>query len=154
MVMWPNIHVLDKQGEIDPGGLRLMRAIIERRFPVWAEVIAPQQLDALAATTGGDLRDFFRQVREVLAHLSGGLHQGIAVEEHLGEIVETVTAKLRNELRMMLTEQDRVRMRRIHQDKDLRPGGPEDIPAFTSLLDSNLVMNYQNGAPWFDMSSC
>lgn len=151
MVMWPNIHVLDKQGRVDPEGLRIMRAIIEHRFPAWADFIPPEQLETLTATTGGDLRDFFRQVREVLARLSVGLQQGIAVEEHLVEMVEAVTAELRNSLRMMLTEQDRARMGRIHKDKDLRPDGPEEIPAFTALLDSNLVMNYQNGAPWFDI---
>lgn len=42
----------------------LMESIIDRRYSGWRDIITPDILRWLAICTGGDLRDFFRLIRE------------------------------------------------------------------------------------------
>ncbi|MBI4754574.1 MAG: hypothetical protein HY778_03960 [Betaproteobacteria bacterium] len=151
IVMWPNVHVLCRDGSRDPAGLAVMRDIIGKRFPDWERIIPGALLDELAASTGGDLRDFFRQVREVLVRLGVARKPGEQAPVADPATVESVSGELRNSLRLMLTERDRQKLGLIHRSKQLKPDGPQDIPTLTTLLDSNLIMNYQNGEPWFDI---
>ena len=97
------------------------------------------------------MRDFFRQVREVLVSLSAAASLGQNEIEIDDEIVANVTADLQNQLHLMLTQENRKVLARIHQQKQLVRQGTEELPILSSLLDANLIMNYQNGTPWFDV---
>lgn len=151
IVKWPNVHVRTKQGTPDKSGQDIMRQVIERRMPGWQTIIPGKQLDKLSFTTGGDLRDFFRQVREALVSLSTARNLGREEAEIDDAVIEQVTAELENQLQLMLTEKNRGVLARIHANKQLVRKGQEELPVLNSLLDANLIMNYQNGAPWFDV---
>jgi hypothetical protein len=117
----------------------------------WQQIISAPQLDKLALSTGGDLRDFFRQVREALVSLGSARSLGQDDAEIDDRVIKNVTAELQNQLQLMLTEENKIVLARIHAEKQLVRKGPEELPILSSLLDANLVMNYQNGAPWFDV---
>ena len=151
IVKWPNVHVRTKEGDPDEEGQRVMRQVVERRMPDWQTIISAEQLDKLSFFTGGDLRDFFRQVREALVSLSSALSLGRDEAEIDDVVISNVTAELRNQLQLMLTEKNMGILARIHDRKQLARQGPEELPILSSLLDANLIMNYQNGAPWFDV---
>lgn len=65
IVSWPNIHVRDRHGTPDESGLSVMRKIIERRHNNWESIFSKDQLNRLAASSGGDVRDYFRLIRGV-----------------------------------------------------------------------------------------
>jgi len=151
IVKWPNVHVRTKDGKPDENGLGIMRQVIERRKSDWQQIISVHHLDSLAFSTGGDLRDFFRQVREALVSLSAASSLGrdnIKIDDN---VIDNVTVELQNQLQLMLTEKNKAVLARIHKEKQLVRKGPEELPILSSLLDANLIMNYQNGAPWFDV---
>ena len=150
IVKWPNVHVRTKAGVPDEEGQRILRQVIERRMPEWQSIISTEQLDKLAFSTGGDLRDFFRQVREAVVSLSVARSLGEEDATIDDTVIDDVTTELQNQLQLMLTENNRKVLIRIHLKKQLVREGPEELPVLNSLLDANLIMNYQNGAPWFD----
>jgi len=151
IVKWPNVHVRNQDGTLDENGLGVLAQIIEKRMSDWQQIISVSQLDKLAASTGGDLRDFFRQVREVLVSLSAAASLGQNDIEIDDEIIANVTADLQNQLHLMLTQENSAVLARIHKHKQLVRQGTEELPILSSLLDANLIMNYQNGTPWFDV---
>ncbi|GAB6041189.1 hypothetical protein [Endothiovibrio diazotrophicus] len=66
VVNWPNLHVRRKDGGDDEDGLKLLEEIVWRRYPKWQEFFSREQLRRLGRATGGDLRDFFRVIRDAL----------------------------------------------------------------------------------------
>lgn len=53
----------ERSREPDPAGLAVLRCVIEKRYPPWQALFAPQAIDRLALSSGGDLRQFFRLIR-------------------------------------------------------------------------------------------
>ncbi len=151
IVKWPNVHVRTIEGQPDENGLSVMRQVIDRRMSDWQQIISTPHLDKLAFSTGGDLRDFFRQVREALVSLSAASSLGRDDVKIDDNVIDNVTTELQNQLQLMLTEKNKAVLARIHKEKQLVRKGPEELPILSSLLDANLIMNYQNGAPWFDV---
>jgi len=148
---WPNIHVRSKAGDADAHGLAIMRQIIEKRFALWATVFEPAQLDRLATSSGGDLRDFFRLVREVLVAKSTALLVGKGDGAGISDaILDSVEGQLRSEL-LPIPQNDMVWLAKIHQSKTTELQANTDLPTLARFLDSNLIMNYLNGEPWYDI---
>jgi len=150
LTMWPNIHVCDRLQDTrpNPEGLAIMREVISLRFPRWPEIIPEAELDRIAWHCGGDLRDFFRMLRELLVRADVAA-EAIPVFE--SPQVQHVLAEFRNQLRLTLTQALSARLRDIRRDKQLNTADDADYEPIMRLLDSNLVMNYQNGEPWFDI---
>ena len=150
LVMWPNIHVRNHSDDTaqNPEGLALMRQVLDKRFARWPGLIPPPLLDDIAWHSGGDLRDFFRMLHELLVRAD---MSGDAILPFEPETVQHMLAAFRNQLRMTLTEDLRTRMAIIRRDKQLSVLDDSDYSPTLRLLDSNLVMNYQNGEPWFDI---
>ncbi|MCF6354735.1 MAG: ATP-binding protein [Candidatus Polarisedimenticolaceae bacterium] len=151
IVMWPNIHIRTRDGQSDPAGQQIMTEIISKRFASWRDAISEDCLIELANHSGGDLRDYFRLVREILVRL--GISQRTGTEEITvdDEMIRNVTSELRNQYRMMLTGQLQERLCAVHKKKQLRPDDNGEIILLTAALDANLIMNYQNGEPWYDI---
>lgn len=149
VAMWPNLHVRNLQGHPDRSGLARMRKLIDRRYTDWRAVLTPKQLQRLATASGGDLRDFFRLVRE--AALSLGIARRDEPRARLNEdMLDYVEQSLRNEL--MPTAIDDARwLLSIHQSKSPSLPSAAELPALARFFDSNWIMNYQNGEPWFDI---
>jgi hypothetical protein len=147
---WPNIHVRNRHSQADTHGLAIMRNIIEKRFADWDKVFAEEQLNRLAMSSGGDIRDYFRLVREVLVAKSTALMVG--KDERMpvsDDILNSVEGQLRSEL-LPIPQDDLIWLRRIHQTKNTELQSVEDLPILARFLDSNLIMNYLNGEPWYD----
>lgn len=150
--IWPNIHVRDKTGREDPRGLLIMKDIIERRYPEWAKFYTQEQLFGLANASGGDIRDFFRLVREGLLGLSTAR---IGLQESMPDSVtdgmlERAVAQLINEFQP-IPDKDKTQLERIHRSKHHALESMEDLPTLTRFLDANMIMNYVNGEPWYDV---
>jgi hypothetical protein len=148
-VSWPNVHVRHRYGAPDDAGLDIMEAIIDRRQGAWRDIIPPATLRRLASGTGGDLRDFFRLIRECAVTLSTArLATPDAVLDE--RIVSRVEEQLRNEL--LPIDEDNARwLARIHETKDASLPSTEVLPALARFLDGNLIMNYLNAEPWYDV---
>ncbi|WP_089727930.1 hypothetical protein [Candidatus Thiosymbion oneisti] len=149
IVSWPNVHVRDRKGNDDAAGLAIMEAIIDQRQAGWRDVIPPDILRRLAIRTGGDLRDFFRLIRECVVTLSTArlAQPDSSLDE---EMVKRVEEQLRNEL-LPLAADDARWLARIHVAKDTGLETTDDLPDLARFLDGNLIMNYLNGEPWYDI---
>lgn len=149
ITQWPNIHVRDIKNNPDYDGLNLMESIIEKRFPDWQKVIPQEFLRQMAQSSGGDLRDFFRLIRECVISLSTAR---LARQDALLDkpIVERVIQQLCNEL-LPIAYEDAQRLAKIHKTKQAALNSDKDLPALARFLDSNLIMNYLNGEPWYDI---
>lgn len=149
IVSWPNVHVRNRNGGEDEAGLAVMEQIVERRFAGWRDIVPPPMLRRLAVCAGGDLRDFFRLVGEsVIALRTARFSEPDAALD--GEMVRRVEEQLRNEL-LPIAEDDARWLAQIHTSKDAALPTTGELPALARFLDSNLIMNYLNGDPWYDI---
>lgn len=149
VAQWPNIHVRDRKGQPDQQGLAIMEKIIENRLAGWRDIVPKQYLCRLAQASGGDMRDYFRLIREAVISL---LNMRIAKAGATFDdsIIERVTQQLRAEL-LPIAEEDAQWMARIHASKQVALQTDKDLPGLARFLDSNLIMNYLNGEPWYDV---
>lgn len=149
IVSWPNIHVRRRDGNPDSAGLGIMERIIDKRYAGWRDIIPADTLRHLAGCAGGDLRDFFRLVGECVIALSTA--RRIEPEAVLTETMVTrVEEQLRNEL-LPIAEDDARWLARIHTAKDALLPNTDALPSLARFLDGNLIMNYLNGEPWYDI---
>ncbi|WP_295390201.1 hypothetical protein [uncultured Thiodictyon sp.] len=149
VVSWPNVHVRAADGAADPQGLAVMEQVIERRQPAWRELISETGLGRLAICTGGDLRDFFRLIRETIISLMTARQADPAAQADDG-MLKRVADQLRNEL-LPLAEADARWLARIHATKDPSLPSTAELADLARFLDGNLIMNYLNGEPWYDV---
>lgn len=150
--IWPNIHVRDKKNLDDSNGLKIMLDIVARRYADWNKFYRQDQIFKLANLSGGDIRDFFRLVREGLLGVStsriGNLdNKPNAVTD---EMIDRAIAQLSNEFQP-IPDNDRVQLRKIHESKHHALESMADLPTLTRFLDANMIMNYLNGEPWYDV---
>ncbi len=149
ITQWPNIHIRNKDNSDDPAGLSIMESIIEKRFSGWQDIISPQFLEKFAKASGGDLRDFFRLVREaVISVKTARLTKPDASLDKT--IVKRVIRQLKNEL-LPIADEDAKWLFKIYNSKQESLSTDKDLPSLARFLDSNLIMNYMNGEPWYDI---
>ena len=145
VAVWPNIHVRDREGKDDPTGMGIMETVVQKRAENWASFLSSEQLHELARSTGGDLRDYFRLLRECAIALRNSEKPTVDAE-----VLTKVQRQLRQEL-TQLADEDAVWLARVHEKKDTALQKNEDLPRLIRFLDSNLIMNYLNGEPWYDL---
>lgn len=126
-----------------------MAAIIEKRFPEWPQVIPKETLERLAQVSGGDLRDFFRLIRECAISLRN-VRLSMPDAPLDNAMVSRVIRQLTNEL-LPIAEEDARWMLKIHRTKGAALASEKNLPSLARFLDCNLIMNYQNGEPWYDI---
>ncbi|TXI39460.1 MAG: hypothetical protein E6Q59_04910 [Nitrosomonas sp.] len=150
--IWPNIHVRKKDGTEDPAGLDIMQEIIQRRYPEWQKFYTQDQLFRLAKESGGDIRDFFRLMREGLLGLSTArtASQGEKPDHVSDDTLNRAIVQLTNEFQP-IPDQDKKYLQKIHGSKQHALDGMDDLPTLTRFLDANMIMNYLNGEPWYDV---
>jgi energy-coupling factor transporter ATP-binding protein EcfA2 len=149
IVSWPNVHVRHRDGRSDEAGLDVMQTIIERRYAGWHEIVPGPTLRRLAGCVGGDIRDFFRLIGEcaiVLRTVRLTRPEATLTDE----MVRRVEDQLRNEF-LPIADDDARWLARIHANKDAALPSTTDLPTLARFLDGNLIMNYLNGEPWFDI---
>ena len=149
ITQWPNIHVRHSNDLEDPLGLELMVTIIKKRFSDCETVIPFETLVKLAGVSGGDLRDFFRLVRECAIGLR--ISRMSNAEAQLNDSsVKRVIQQLTNEL-LPIADEDAKWLARIHKTKKAALKTEKELSSLARFLDSNLIMNYLNGEPWYDV---
>lgn len=145
---WPNIHVRNKEdNRQDSAGIEVMEQIISSRFSDWQSIIKKEDIAFLAHVSGGDLRDFFRLVRECLISCSLDPEPGAIVGQ---ETIKQVVQDLRNGL-LPLADEDARWLAKIHLSKREELPSVDDLSSLARYLDTNLIMNYLNGEPWYDI---
>jgi len=142
---WPNVHVRTRKGVADPDGIGIMVKMIDARYPRWTDFFNMVQLERLASFSGGDVRDYFRLVRECLVSLAN------SSRERVDELVmERVEGQLRSEHTPIAAEDARW-LARVAERKDTALEKTDDATRLARFFDTNLIMNYLNGEPWFDV---
>ena len=145
---WPNVHVRDQSGAPDAIGLATMRQVIAQRCSYWKDYFSEAQLDELAVASGGDLRDFFRLINEsVLSLLIKRPKENDTIDS---ATIKRVKQQLLNEM-LPMAEQDARWLAQIHLSQEAALPSTDDAPTLARFFDNNLVMNYLNGEPWYDI---
>ncbi len=144
VVSWPNLHVRKKSGADDPEGLALLEEIVARRYPAWRDFFGREQLQRLGRATGGDLRDFFRVLRDALIAAS------VTADGVTDAIVEQAENRLRRE-HLPIAIEDARWLARVHDSKGVELESIQALPVLARFFDNNLIMNYLNGDDWYDV---
>ena len=130
-------------------GLDKMRAVLDRRYPRWAEIIAPDTLDVLAERSGGDLRLFLNQL--VRAVLAGSYHALERLPSRPDdEIVNDLLANQENQMGSLLYLDHLPVLLRIVDESNVVVTDPKEQAAAARLFDERLLFNYANGVQWVD----
>ena len=151
--MLPSVHVYEccPQDGNPPvqsvEGLTAMTEIIAKRFPDWNEFFTKEQLQRLAANSGGDLRDFFRMV---------GLSISEALYQQSLPLPDSVIASAESALRndMPLARDDKEWLKKIRKSHDRELDSLDRLPDFARLTEGKYILNYRNGDDWFDFTRC
>jgi len=152
LFQWPNIHVRKKNGEPDQAGLDVMKRIVEKRFPGWNEIIPENFIHQFATCSGGDIRDFFRLLRDAAISLSlRNVRADDAAAVLDEEIANRVVQQLRNDVAPIIAKKDAEWLAEIHKSKEAALSEIEALPNLARFFDGNLIMNYLNGDPWYDI---
>jgi len=152
LFQWPNIHVRKKNGEPDQTGLDVMKRIVEKRFPGWNEIIPENFIRQFATCSGGDIRDFFRLLRDAAISLSlRNVRADDAAAVLDEEIANRVVQQLRNDVAPIIAKKDAEWLAEIHKSKEAALSEIEALPNLARFFDGNLIMNYLNGDPWYDI---
>jgi energy-coupling factor transporter ATP-binding protein EcfA2 len=142
---WPNIHVRKKNGDVDESGISIIRLIVEKRYSDWNNYFCEDHIRRLAKSSGGDLRDLFRLIREGVIALNIN-----TVDKITDDILSRIEQQLLNES-LPIAKDDARWLARIHKDKNASIDSIAEVPRLARFQDSNLIMNYQNGEPWCDI---
>ncbi len=143
----PSVHVFNRDGSEDPRGLKILKDIVGKRCPEWERIFSEAQLRRMACATGGDLRDFFRLIKEVLIGASMPDGGELPVAERL---IEDAKNKLQREM-LPIAEDDKVWLRKINASKKTELQNKEMLSRLAGYFDTHLVLNYRNGQDWYDV---
>lgn len=143
----PSVHIRKKAGGTDPDGLKVMQRIVEKRCPDWKSVFTVDQLNCLSLASGGDLRDFFRLIKDCLVTAT-------TVSPPTFPISNAIVDAAKNHLRrnmLPIAEEDVDWLRRISASHEPELQSNKDLPRLAHFFDSSLVLNYRNGDDWYDV---
>ncbi|TAN47440.1 MAG: hypothetical protein EPN21_17610 [Methylococcaceae bacterium] len=142
----PSVHVRRRNGEPDDQGITALRDMVALRHAAWSQVFSPEQLQDMALSTGGDLRDFFRLIREVLV-LAAAKPDGLPVDDGL---VQSAKNLIKRSM-LPLAQDDSAWLRRIAASKTPELPSIRELPRLARFFDTHLVLNYRNGDDWYDV---
>jgi hypothetical protein len=144
----PSVHIRERDRSPDTKkGLPTMERIIERRYTGWREIFSPAQLQRMALATGGDLRDFFRLVKDCLV-------KATALREVTLPLPDTVLKSAEDHLRrdmLPIADEDADWLRCIAASKDPHLPSVSKLPSLARFFDTHLVLNYRNDENWYDV---
>ena len=143
----PSVHIRQRSGDADKKGLAIMERIVARRCAEWQKVFSNTQLRCLAIASGGDLRDFFRLIRDCLVTAT-------TVPEPAFPITDAIVDAAKNHLRrnmLPIAKEDVAWLRRITASHEPELQANKDLPRLAHFFDSSLVLNYRNGDDWYDV---
>ena len=149
VTQWPNIHVRKRTGEPDETGLKMMERFVEKRFPAWRNIISQDFMFEFARCSGGYIRNFFGLLRDTAISLRTARksNDGAVLDRRM---VDRVVQQLKNEL-SLIPEDDAKWLANIHESKEASLSNVKSLPDLARFFDSNWIMNYLNGQPWYDV---
>lgn len=139
-------HVFkDHSRDPDETGLALMREVVARRCADWQSIFMSETLDRLALASGGDVREFFRMIKNLLntARNDDDLPFAPASAAQIEEMA-------RREM-MPISADHLAWLKRIARSHQTCLANDEGLPTLAHFLDNRLVMNYRNGTDWYDV---
>jgi hypothetical protein len=135
----------DRSRDIDESGVDLLVRVITQRYAAWNTLISQKALRRLAVSSGGDLREFFRLVRQCLTAIQED--RQLPLEERSVKPAENAS---RNE--MLPIPADHLQwLKRIADSHDTCLASDDKLPILAHFLDNRLVLNYRNGTDWYDV---
>lgn len=136
---------LDRSRGVDPDGLKLMRRVVAKRQPTWAQLFSAAALDQLALSSGGDLREFFRLIRQCLPAVRDDAQLPLSAAD-----VTHVETSARAEMLPIPADQLDW-LKQISRTHDTCLQADDKLPLLAHFLDNRLVLNYRNGSDWYDV---
>lgn len=134
-----------------PEGLEKMRSLIERRYADWEQVLDAATLDVLAQASGGDLRHFMQRL------VSGAVGKAAFALERLplqadDSIVRQVVDENRGETERLTVKSEWPLLCDIANTHNaIAADRGESLRTLARLFDTRVILNYRNGAEWFDI---
>ncbi|MDJ0835400.1 MAG: hypothetical protein QNK37_02725 [Acidobacteriota bacterium] len=147
LVNLPNVHVRLPDGKPDPAGLAVMRNMLARRYKTWGYVFSQAQIDRLFANSGGDLRDAFRLLRQVLTNCGARKDIDLPVPD---SVIDEAENALRREM-LPISKTDRAWLERISETHQAELQENTDLARLAHFFDTNLVQCFRNGKDWYDI---
>lgn len=132
-------------------GLDKMRNLIERRYLGWEQVLDASALDTLAQASGGDLRHFMQRL------VSGvvGKAQFALDRLPLGSqdpVVQQVIDENRGETERLTVKSEWPLLADIALTHNaIAADRGDSLRTLARLFDTRVILNYRNGAEWFDI---
>lgn len=140
----PCIHVQQKNNQADINGLAIMRELVKKRCPAQGQTIfSAVQIDKFAKASGGDLREFFRLIRDSVVKTKG-------VYPVQDAVIEQTLNHARREM-LPIAQKDKDWLIKINDSKDAKLENIEQLPVLARFFDTKLVLNYRNGDDWYDV---
>lgn len=134
-----------------PDGLQKMRCLIERRYGSWAQVLDDTALDALAQASGGDLRHFMQRL------VSGVVGKAQFALDRLplcadDAVVRQVIDENRGETERLTVKSEWPLLADIARSHNaIATDRGDSLRTLARLFDTRVILNYRNGAEWFDI---
>ena len=128
-----------------------MVSIVEYRDEDWCDYISQDVLEHLAWLSGGNVRRYFSLIRQLLKK-AALTDTGFPVSDPAADVVRRAISEEARPLQW-LTAEDRRWLDLIRQGSGEFAREIENLEADFSpiirLFDHSLVLNYQNGEPWY-----
>lgn len=139
-------HVfLDRSREVDKQGLALLKKVVARRYPDCPKMFEDTALDQLAISSGGDLRELFRLVRQCLTAVQDDEQLPLSAAA-IAHVEKSARAE------MLPIPLDQLSwLKQIADSHEAHLQSNDDLPLLAHFLDNRLVMNYRNGSDWYDV---
>lgn len=143
----PSVHIYQTRSrDADPAGLEIMRRIVATRCDCWEQILTPGQLDRIALSTGGDLREYFYLIKQCLTR-AGATRSAWPIPDG---IIEGGENNIRRGM-LPIAEEDAEWLRRIAGTHDPQLESVQKLPSLARFFDTKLVLNYRNGEDWYDV---
>lgn len=158
-VSLPNFKVIQRDGACatscpkNPEGIAKMVEIIDHRFADWPQIITKPVLEHLAWMSGGNVRRFFNLLRTV-ARKAALSRASLPIDASDSPAVTHAISEAARPLQW-LTGPDREWLQRFMESSN-NPSEhiknlATDLPSIIRLFDHSLVLDYQNGSPWYQV---
>lgn len=131
-------------------GLSVLEDLVTRRYPDWASIISREALRELALYSGGDLRHFMQRL------VSAVVNQAMYVPERLplakgDSIIAAVLAENRSQTEQLTRKDEWPLLKSVTESHNAIAANNGELAVLARLFDTRVILNYRNGAEWFDV---
>lgn len=135
----------DHSRDPDPTGMAVLVAVIGARYATWETLFQRAAIEKLALSSGGDLREFFRLIRQCLPSIRDDTQLPLSATA-----VQAAEDAARGE--MLPIPADHLGwLQKISRTHDTCLDTDANLPTLAHFLDNRLVLNYRNGSDWYDV---